>query len=165
MKASKMRVTVIVLFSALSTLLAGCENEDIRAWRDETKALRITAEREIPSAPYRREEHLAFKAYFASLGTMALSLRQDAGKPERFNEAASREGIGRLCQDVFMNEASWQRLMEGCTKNRFFLCAEEVRAYPSFVRALRERLRPELQRRFDEAPLCAAPRMPEAQGR
>lgn len=160
MRGQRAWVTAIALLSCFcfSLLLVGCENEDIQSWRNETKRLRERAEHQIFSEPYRRGQHMAFKSYFTSLGAMALSLRQDSGKRQRFNEAASRSGFTSLCQDLFMSEALWQRLMVSCTKNRFFLCAEEVRAYPSFVRALRDGLRPDLQRRFDHASQCVTPR-------
>ena len=154
----KSQILAFMLLMPLAFALIGCENEDIQAWKNETTQLRIAAERQIASVPYRREQHLAFKSYFTSLATMALSLQQDAGKRQRFNEAVSRAGVGELCRDVFIVGARWQQLMESCTKNRFFLCAEEVRAYPTFHRALRGTLRADLARRFDGAAQCQEPR-------
>lgn len=160
MKPVRSQVWTLLLFLFLSIFVAGCENEDMQTWKNETKQLRLAAETQIASAPYRREQHLAFKSYFSSLATMALSLQQDAGKRQRFNEAASRAGMNGLCGDVFMGAASWRALMGSCTKNRFFLCAEEVRAYPGFMRAFRGALRPELRQQFDQAPRCTLPTLP-----
>jgi hypothetical protein len=165
MKSLKMHFLTVVLLLSLGLALTGCENEDIQSWRTETKGLREEAERELSHVPYRRPQHTAFKSYFTSLATMALSLEQDAGRRQRFSDAASRAGLGSICQDLFMSEARWRQLLESCTKNRFFLCAEEVRAYPSFIRVLRDGLRPELQRRFNEASQCRIPSAIGAQSR
>ncbi len=152
MRASKIPSTIFFpLLSLVAALASGCENNDIRDWRAQTLGLRQRAVEQIAHTPYRQDQHQAFKSYFSSLSTMALSLARDAGKRQRFNEAVRRSDASTLCQELFMAEPPWRRLMGNCIKNRFFLCAEEVRAYPTLLRALRGALSADLARRFDQS--------------
>lgn len=152
-----MKSWVTVLLSIVATMtLVGCdENGDIQSWMERANSLRTAAERQIPNAPYRREQHQSFKDYFAHLNTMALNLGRDSGLRQRFNSSVTHSNMGEVCQKVFMPAAQWRALNGSCTKNRFYLCAEEVRAYGDSASALRDALTQQNRARFDGTTQCS----------
>lgn len=146
---------LVTLFALTSIAISGCdENKDMKSWADDTARLRGAAEEQIPNTPYRKQQHVAFKAYYSELGQMALALRNDETLRARFNQVVSQNDMNALCKKIFSDRDLWNKLVQSCTKNRFFLCAEEVRAYPDFVRGIRAALLPELQRKFDQSGTC-----------
>ena len=99
--------------------------------------------------PYRTEQHAAFKAYFGALARLAAQATSlQSGQTGAFNPS--------LCTTALISSAQWSELMQRCTRNRFFVCSEEVRAYPELIAALRSVLSGESARRFDSDPVCAA---------
>lgn len=148
---------ILFVISAFITLagVSGCDDsQDMKNWMENTEKLKIAARAASQMVPYRTEQHKALKGYFSELGNMALALKNDSKLTERFNAAISQMEMGKLCARVFIPRAEWNPIMGSCTRNRFFLCAEEVRAYPDFVAAFRARLTSEHQRRFDQAEAC-----------
>lgn len=148
-------LAAMAMFVVFSTGISGCdESKDIQNWVDNTAKLRGSAEDQLPNTPYRRPQHEAFKTYFSELNQMALALKNDEKLRSRFNEAAAQGDLNVVCRKALMSRVRWTALMQNCTKNRFFLCAEEVRAFPQLVRGLRAVLRTDLQRKFDQAQAC-----------
>jgi len=137
--------------------ISGCdESKDIQNWVDHAGELRAKAEDQLPNTPYRRDQHGAFKSYFTELNNMALNLKTDEKLKRRYNEAAGQANLNDVCRKLFVPRSRWLTLMQNCRKNRFFLCAEEVRAYPTQVEGMRAALNAELQRKFDQAASCQA---------
>jgi len=154
MKSSPLYLAVATL-GFLSMGFPGCEESQyIQNWVNKASKLRETMEDQIPSKPYQTAQHETFKNYFAELNQLALALQKDSRFRDRFSAAASKSDMGAICRKVFTPRSRWDQLMRNCTKNRFFLCAEEVRAYPDLVGGLRGALKPSLQSRFDEAQDC-----------
>ncbi len=152
----------MIIRNALVPLLAlitlsGCEpNGNFQSRLTEATRLREEASRQSETVPYRDEQHRALKAYFTELNLMALALKEDSRLVERYNQALRASELGELCTKVFFTKASWKAIMERCTQSDFFLCAEEVRAYPLVVTALRELLAADVQGPFDQAEACRA---------
>ncbi len=145
------------LFTCLALLsgVSGCDDaQDIQNWVENTNKLRIAAKQQGGIEPYRQEQFKALKAYFAELNQMALALKNDAKLSERFNNAVSHADLKVTCGKVFLTKPEWQLMVDRCTRNTFFLCAEEVRAYPEMVMAMRGALHVDHQRRFDQTPAC-----------
>ncbi|GEM_PF-1683055 len=142
----------LFLFSGIS----GCNNEtvDIQNWVDNIGALRVTADKEAQRTPYRMEQHKALKAYFLELSNLALAVKKDSGLANRFNGAAAKADLQKVCSKMFFARTDWQYIMRSCKKNRFFLCSEEVRAYPRMVSTLRSSLDAERQKKFDQTRAC-----------
>lgn len=127
--------------------LSGCGGEDdVREWIEHTGALQTNVVRQVDSAPYRKEQHEAFKAYFSELAEMALLLKGEADAVKALNAVAQKSDLEDVCRKVLIPKATWQNMVQRCTKNRFFLCAEEVRAYPDMIAVLREKLSPDQRR-------------------
>lgn len=135
-------------------LLSGCNGVDFKTWVAETGKLKTASLDQAKTVPYRQDQHKAFKAYFSQLGGMALTLKDDTKLKEGFNEAFGKSVPAELCKSILMPRADWVEISRNCQKNEFFLCAEEVRAYPEMVTALRAGLNPDQQRRFDSADAC-----------
>jgi hypothetical protein len=154
MKAT-IRATAVAMFALVAMGVSGCDDSrDIQNWVENTGKLRSAMENQLPNVPYRGPQHAAFKAYFAELNQMALALKNDEKLRGRFNEEVAAADLNATCRMALVHRARWDQLMRNCAKNRFFLCAEEVRAHPEMIKGLRAVLRPDLQRKFDQAPGC-----------
>lgn len=155
-KANSIQLLVgIVLAATLSLGASSCDdNMDLKNWLDNTEKLKVEAQNQAKVKPYAGPQYKAMKDYFSELANMSLALKNDAKYAERFNGAIAKNDINAVCGKVLMQKDWWTYIMSRCTKNNFFLCAEEVRAYPDIVSAMRGRLVPEQQNRFDKAPLC-----------
>ena len=143
-----------MIFSGIS----GCDDkgQDIQNWVEVTNKLRVTAKQQGNVVPYRQPQFKALKAYFAEMNQMALVLTNDAKFRQRFNGAVARADLQATCAKVFLTKPEWKLMMERCTRNNFFLCSEEVRAYPDMALAMRGALTAEQVKRFDQAPSCRA---------
>lgn len=145
------------MFACLTMLtgISGCdESEEIKNWVENTSKMRITALAQSEVVPYRSSQYEALKTYFSEINQMALALKNDSKHSDRFNSAVAKSDLKVICPKVFIERRQWQAIMERCTRNRFFLCSEEVRAYPAMVLALREILIAEPQKKFDQTNDC-----------
>lgn len=150
-----MKYLLLVFSLLIFTGISGCdETADIQGWVDNTSKIRLAALKQAEVTPYRNEQHKALKAYYAEINQMALALKNDSKFRERFNGAVAKANLKEVCSKVFVTNIQWQTMMTRCTRNRFFLCAEEVRAYPSLVAAMRDGLFADQQKRFDQADSC-----------
>jgi len=151
----KTKIAILVSFMAVLTGISGCEEgQDIQNWVENTSKLRLEAEKKAEEVPYRQPQHAALKAYFAELTKLSLALKNDEGFRKRFNDAASKTDLNQVCSKVFVTKTEWQLMMNRCTRNRFFLCAEEVRANPDIITSIRAQLQLEQKARFDKADAC-----------
>lgn len=150
-----MAISSLVLGFIVLSGISGCdESKDIQNWVDNVSKLRTAALKQSEVKPYRDEQYNALKDYFAEINQMALALKNDSKLAERFNDAFGKVDPKQTCAKVLVQRPEWEFMMRRCTKNRFFLCSEEVRAYPTLVSALREKLKPEQQKRFDQTSVC-----------
>lgn len=147
-------LTCFVMLSGIS----GCDDEtqDIQNWVENTNKLRATAKQQGDIVPYRQGQFKALKAYFVEINQMVLALGNDANFAARFNNAVAKADLKVTCSKVFLMKSEWELMVERCTRNNFFLCADEVKAYRDMVVALRGRLVAEQQKRFDQTPSCRA---------
>lgn len=135
--------------------MTGCDPvEDLNSWADYTAQKRGQVEYYESKNPYGKNHFQTFKSYFVEMANMALALKEDTDRVESLNKALDEIDINTFCRKVFIDENTWDTVVLGCTKNRFFLCAEEVRAYPKIVRSLRSRLNQKHRNRFDREPNC-----------
>lgn len=118
--------------------------------------LRMTAKQQGEIVPYRQEQFKALKAYFSEMNGFANDLKESSNYSWQFNNAVSWEDMSALCSELFFVKSEWQNIVKRCTRNNFFLCAEEVKTYPETVSAIREMLATKQQKRFDETPSCQA---------
>lgn len=156
-KQSGRKFIGLITFLIFTSGVSGCdESEDIKNWVENTNKLRATAKQQGDIVPYRQDQFKALKAYFVELNQMALALKNDSKFAERFNKGVANADLKETCPKVFLTRSEWQAMVERCTRNNFFLCAEEVRAYPEMVSTIRGKLVSEQQKRFDQTPACKA---------
>lgn len=135
-------------------VLSGCRDGEMAARISGLESLRAAASKQVEHAPYRLAQHQAFKAYFAQIESIARDLRERKGAARSLGRALKKAEFESLCARVWMPKAEWITLVSLCSRQGFFLCAEEVRAYPDLVRAFRDGL-PEPERvRFMESKAC-----------
>ena len=148
-------IGLVACFAMLSGV-AGCDDEaqDIQNWVENTNKLRVTAKQQGDVVPYRQDQFKALKAYFAEVNQMVLALKNDPNFAGRFNQAVAKADLKVTCAKVFLTKPEWEVIVERCTRNNFFLCAEEVRAYPDMVSTMRGKLGADQQRRFDQTEAC-----------
>lgn len=145
----------LLLSVFILTGISGCdETKDIQNWVENVDTLRKTALKQAEVRPYKNDQYKALKDYFSELNQMALALKNDQGLADRFNEAVSKADLKTTCSKVFITTDQWEVMVRKCTRNRFFLCAEEVRSYREIVSALRGSLKVDQQKRFDETASC-----------
>jgi hypothetical protein len=149
------KISCLLSFVAVFCGISGCdESTEIQNWVENTSKLRLEAENRAKEVPYRQPQYAALKSYFAELAQVSLALKNDEGFRKRFNEAAAKADLNQVCSKIFVTKSKWQVMMDRCTRNRYFLCAEEVRANPDMIAAIRSQLVPDQRKRFDQAEAC-----------
>ena len=73
---------------------------------------------------------------------------------KRYQAYAEKTGLPVLCATLFLEKDLWADLVKKCTKNRFFLCAEEVKDLDNHKEALRKLLSVEMSEEFLKVPEC-----------
>lgn len=145
----------IILTILILPFLIGCESEkDLRNWMVKTETARIDALKESEVVPYRNAQFTAFKSYFKEINILATSLKEDGKRSKKLNMVLKKMDLEEVCSQIFMEINDWKLIAKNCTKNRFFLCSEEVRAYPEAVKVLRKLLSEDQKIRFDQAGSC-----------
>ncbi len=137
--------------------LTACNEVEIQQskdWVDKMEQFRGKTEQAIPLKPYRTEQQVIFKEYFGELVRNALRIKEDEKVAKQFNKWVSKQDLNQVCSRVFIRKTDWESVNVGCTKNGFYLCSEDVRAYPDTLKTLRESLSPDQQKRFNEAKAC-----------
>lgn len=149
---SKALATVLFVIGA-----SGCnEDAQVRAWVDATSAKKETAQSASGQMPYREPQFTALRDYFAELAHMALTLESDPDRAAALNTVLAKMDMREICTKTLISKQTAETIIQRCTRNRFFLCAEEVRSYSVIVAALRAKLNPEQQKRFDDTETCKA---------
>jgi hypothetical protein len=147
--------TLLIAMTVL--VVAGCkEGKELNAWVEATEKFKVKAQDATAVMPYRAEQQEAFKAYFSQVTEMANRLKDDSAFSDKFSKLASTSDLSMVCGKVFLPKTEWSVIVERCTRNGFFLCAEEVKSYGDVVTVIRSYLSTEMKQRFDGTPTCAA---------
>lgn len=109
----------------------------------------------VDQLPYKEEQHQAIEGYFVGLNRFTLDVKNSTNTARRFNSSVSRVGVANFCSRFFLDANRQADLVRNCTRNSFFLCAEEVRAYSEMKSTLRNALSDSLKRSFDASPPCS----------
>ncbi len=142
------------LFWALIFLI-GCEGRvSIPEWINRTEKLLLEVEKQSEVTPYRIEQFQAFKQYFKEINQLAVSFKENEKLARKLNKGLNKTDLSKVCGQIFLGYNDWKIIERNCMKNGFFLCSEEVRAYPDAVVALRKILSPDQKILFDQAESC-----------
>ena len=147
----------IVITSVLLTVfLVGCnERKETEKWITSTGENLTAARAQMGGTPYRAEQQNAFKAYFFGLAESVLKLKQDPKHAQSFNKAFRQLDVNAVCDRTLIARSEWAQIARNCMRNRFFVCAEEVRAYPEIMNSFIEHLTPDNKALFEKAPACS----------
>ena len=142
-------------FCGLLLVLTGCvEGQSFRDWVKQTAVLKEEALKQSQVQPYRSEQYKALQGYFKQLFEVTLEMSQNPKRVKQLNEALEDEDLGSVCSQILVPYSNWVEISGRCTKNRFFLCSEETRAYPEAVEVLRAKLSEKTRARFDQTETC-----------
>lgn len=117
-------------------------------------SFKVEAELTLKSIPYRQIEHEKIKDYFVGLRNFSLELKENSRLNKRFNNYLSKNNLALFCSDLLLNARVWKTIISNCTRNRFFLCAEEVKEYSAFKLQLAASLSHEILEEFNITSEC-----------
>lgn len=150
----KKRIQLILGLLVLPIII-GCESEkDLMNWIAKTEEARIEALKQSEVVPYRNEQFIALKSYFQEINLLAISLKEDEKRTKRLNLVLKKKNLEEICAQILMDINDWRLITKSCTRNNFFLCAEEVRAYPEAILVIRKILSQDQLKRFDQLGSC-----------
>ncbi len=115
---------------------------------------KASAESTFSSTPYRQKEYQSIKDYFVALNGFAEDLSGSTKLNRRYNSYLRSIGIKKFCTDILLNSTDWEQMKVNCTRNRFFLCSNEVLEYPNSKKALAETLEDDLKTDFLKTAEC-----------
>lgn len=108
----------------------------------------------LDKTPYQNEQHSVMESYFQGMNKFALEVRDFSRSTTRFNNVVSRMGVSQFCNKVLLDLKRWEDLKQNCTRNGFFVCAEEVRSYDVAKNILKNKLNNKLKKEFEENGVC-----------
>lgn len=148
--------TLIISSVLLTVFLVGCnERKETEKWITGTGENLTAARAQMGITPYRTEQQNAFKVYFSGLAESVLKLKQDPKHAQSFNKAFGQLDVNAVCDRTLISRSEWTHIARNCMRNRFFVCAEEVRAYPEIVNSFIVHLTPDNKALFEKAPACS----------
>ncbi|MBI3019426.1 MAG: hypothetical protein HYY61_06005 [Deltaproteobacteria bacterium] len=149
-----MNTRILICFVSLFFFMACKEEGDIQKWIQKIEQRKISAQEERDHTPYGQKQQETLKAYFSEINQMVMTLKNEEKYVKPLNAVIEKNDLATLCSKILLLKEEWQTIMRHCTRNRFFLCAEEVRSYPQILSALKTTLNPKNQNQFDITPAC-----------
>ena len=116
--------------------------------------LRAGTESTLTATPYRVKEHQAIKDYFVSVNELAIQLKDNSKFNRNFNIYLAGQEMAKFCSEVLVSVQDWNEIKVNCTRNRFFLCADEVNQFTEYKKSLVAGLRTDLQQVFKNTSEC-----------
>lgn len=146
------KVSCVLVLLSVGAL--GCRDSDVLYAVKEIQRFRLDAQKQAQILPYRQAQQEAFRLYFSEVVAQAALIKSEDWRINYLNGWVADDSLPQLCAQIMMPKAIWQKIVTGCTRNRFFLCVDEIKAYQEAVLALRAKLQPEQRKRFDQTPAC-----------
>lgn len=146
-----MRQIIFLICLVANTAFAQSE---IASMISEVSKLKVEAESTLGATPYRAKEHQVIKNYFVGIRDFVVQIKDDSRTNRRFNSYLTNQEMGKFCSEVLINLKDWEQIKTNCTRNRFFLCTEDVNEYPETKKLFSEILSTELLQVFKNTPEC-----------
>ena len=105
-------------------------------WVQEARATLTDAKVVVAEAPFREAQHIKLKAYFSTISELAEVLMTDEKQAKKISDYFRKAKDVELCSQLFMERSEWEQIVKGCQRNSFFVCSEEVQAYPNQIEVL-----------------------------
>lgn len=146
-----MKLILVTFFLCLSTsAFSQSAEEQISAVVDSKKSALNT----FGSTPYREKEYISVRDYFITLNEYGLEVKNNSRSNKRLNSYLAAEDIAGFCSDIFVSKSEWEQIKTNCTKNRFFLCSDEVLLLNEYKKNVFDSLSSVLKVAFSSAVEC-----------
>lgn len=145
----KILITCIVLFTSINSF-----SQPVESYILSIKHAKDDVELSIDRTPYKKEQHQAFKKYFSLISALVNDVNGSEQLFIQFQSYNFSNGIQALCKNIILDKSIWNRLITKCTKNRFFLCAEEIKAFGYYKESLQRLLINDHQNEFLKLTEC-----------
>lgn len=103
---------------------------------------------------FTEEDHKVIRAYFSSLNSFDADLETFPKYRRRFDYSIRSIGVASFCENVFLDQGRYRELISNCTKNRYFLCSDEVMTFKDTKKKLSEKLEADLKTEFEKLSKC-----------
>lgn len=144
--------TALVLFFVISS--SAFAQQEVGARLGAISKSRVDLEAVMDNKPYKAEEHKAIKAYFTALESLNQDLSAYPKFKKNFNTKMRSLGVEAVCKEIILEKNQWNELISNCTKNGFFLCAEDVKLYSDLKKNLATQLDADIKTTFEQTPGC-----------
>ncbi len=145
-----MKAIIFLLLISMGSVYA----QDISGSVSNITKLKGEALSTLGSTPYRAKEHQLIKDYFVGLMEFSVQARDNSKMNRRLNSYLASGDIAKFCSDILLDTKDWNQIKQNCTRNRFFLCSEEVNEFPEFKKTLSGSLSPANLEIFKNTPAC-----------
>jgi hypothetical protein len=146
-----MKQIFILMVLMVNTAFA---QSDITGMILDVSKLKLDAESTLGATPYRAKEHQVIKNYFVGIKEFATQIRDNSRTNRRFNSYLMGQDMAKFCSETLINIKDWNQIKTNCTRNRFFLCTEDVNEYPDSKKVFSETLPTDLLQIFKNTPEC-----------
>ncbi len=143
----------LIFLICLVANTAFAQSEIVSMISDVSK-LRVEAEATLVATPYRAKEHQMLKNYFVSVRNFATEIKNNSRTSRRFNSYLTGQEMSKFCSEILVSLNDWEQIKMNCTRNRFFLCTEDVNEFPDSKKVLSEILSADLLQNFKNTPEC-----------
>lgn len=150
-----MRISMKFVLLLIVFVPFGAFAQNVESYIEEVTNTKKEVLASMVSTPYVKEQQEVFKKYFTGLGSFSEDVRNFPKLARKYDAYVRKTGVNSFCSQVFLENASWEELIRKCTKNRFFLCADEIKSLPAYRKSFRELLANDLKLEFDASPDCA----------
>lgn len=120
----------------------------------EVGSLKLEATNTLNSTPYREKEYLSIKNYFSGLRDYGNDVKNNSRSNKRLNNYLTAKDIPKFCSDLFLTKSDWEQIKMNCTRNRYFLCSDEVLEFNEYKKVVSESLSVNLKSVFISTAEC-----------
>jgi len=146
-----MKQIIFLMCLVANTVFAQSE---ITSMISDLSKLRVEAEATLVATPYRAKEHQVLKNYFVGVRDFAVEVRDNSRTNRRLNSYLAGQVMAKFCSDILVSLNDWDQIKINCTRNRFFLCTEDVNEFQDSKKMLSEILSTDLLQIFKNTPEC-----------
>ncbi|MBX9768297.1 MAG: hypothetical protein K2X47_13570 [Bdellovibrionales bacterium] len=128
--------SLFYIFIGLLFSQAAIANVKPQDWVRNTQSALSTAKEASANIPYREAQQAQLKAYFKNIADLVELVETDQKQRKKIVDYFKKANVASLCESLVMPKSSWEPILRGCTRNSFFVCAEEIQRYPSLLASL-----------------------------
>ena len=146
-----LNLTFLSLIALICSLTGYC---DVNKSVEQLKEAKIEIYKVVDQTPYKEAEQIKIKNYFLRLDELISEVKNRKRLVRKFNKSLKQADLNLFCSTSFIEKTFYSKLLSSCTKNRFFICADEVQGYENQIKAFKELLNEEMITQFNETEAC-----------